>query len=96
VGKRQTDGYAISRGKLTPIREVRIGPDGEWLDRHASAAHDVSPVARIQSALGVARAAVWFGVKVIVGLAAAAFILIFAAAIVAAMFAKGSSFPIGR
>jgi hypothetical protein len=97
VGKRLPAGYAISRRQLAPIREVRFGPDGQWPDSYGpTARRDVSPAARIASALDIAQAAVWFGVKVIVGVIAALFILIFAAACVAAMFAHGATYPLGR
>jgi uncharacterized membrane protein len=74
-----------------------MGPDGGLSSSYASAAgNDGSPAARVKSALSFAGTAVWFLVKVIVVVIAAWFILIFAAASVAAMFAHGGAFPIGR
>jgi hypothetical protein len=97
MGKRRTAGYVLSRNELAPIREIRFGPDGQWPDTYESTdGGGVSPAAQIMSALSVAQAAVWFGIKVISVVIAAFFILAFAAASAAAIFAHGSSFPIGR
>lgn len=97
VSRRWSGRYAITRDGLAPITEVRFGPDGQWLEGGASAAGSgVSPAARIWSVLSAAQAAVWFLVKVCLAVISAAFILIFAAAVIAAMFAGGSSSPIGR
>jgi hypothetical protein len=90
VSKRRRDGYANPRSGLTPIREIRIGPSGEWSYSLPSAGGNaVRPAELMRSVLRIGRAAVWLAVKVVFVIIAVPLILIFAIASFGAMFFHG-------
>jgi hypothetical protein len=80
-------GQAYPRNGLTPIRQIHLGPNGEWSDSWAAAGNEVSVGERVLAALRMAQTAAWFLVKVIYLAIAVPLILIFAIASFAAMFA---------
>jgi hypothetical protein len=76
----------MTRSRLTPIREIRIGPDGAWWYSNPSDDVPVRPPARVMAALRIAEAGLWFAVKAVVVIIAVPLILLFAAGIFAGLF----------